>query len=328
MKKKCLMLKFNRRSIYYVICYLFVNLWFPNAFSEDSMGTTWIGNSGVRTGEVSLDVLQQEKRNIKGTVRDEAGEPLIGVSITVSNAMTGTITDANGNYSILITGGEAELKFSYVGYQSYTVKISHKNVINVTLKEDVTSLQDVVIVGYSSQKKETITGAISAVKTKDLLQSPQANISNSLTGRMPGLLSVQRSGEPGKDASTLRIRGIGSFATSNSEDLQAPLVMVDGIETPSYNNIDPNEIESISILKDASATAVYGVRGANGVLLITTKRGDIGKPKVSLSSSVSMTSFPFLRENMNSYEYTSSFNKALAYDSYVTGGYNPKFSDP
>lgn len=237
MKKKCLMLKFNRRSIYYVICYLFVNLWFPNAFSEDSMGTTWIGNSGVRTGEVSLDVLQQEKRNIKGTVRDEAGEPLIGVSITVSNAMTGTITDANGNYSILITGGEAELKFSYVGYQSYTVKISHKNVINVTLKEDVTSLQDVVIVGYSSQKKETITGAISAVKTKDLLQSPQANISNSLTGRMPGLLSVQRSGEPGKDASTLRIRGIGSFATSNSEDLQAPLVMVDGIETPSYNNI-------------------------------------------------------------------------------------------
>ncbi|MCS3198874.1 carboxypeptidase-like regulatory domain-containing protein [Candidatus Bacteroides intestinigallinarum] len=97
------MLKFNRRSIYYVICYLFVNLWFPNAFSEDSMGTTWIGNSGVRTGEVSLDVLQQEKRNIKGTVRDEAGEPLIGVSITVSNAMTGTITDANGNYSILIT---------------------------------------------------------------------------------------------------------------------------------------------------------------------------------------------------------------------------------
>mgnify|MGYP002691681131 CR=1 FL=1 len=238
-----------------------VNLWFPNAFSEDSMGTTWIGSSGVRTSEVSLDVLQQEKRNIKGTVRDEAGEPLIGVSITVSNAMTGTITDANGNYSLLITGGETELKFSYVGYQSYTVKISRKNVINVTLKEDVTSLQDVVIVGYSSQKKETITGAISAVKTKDLLQSPQANISNSLTGRMPGLLSVQRSGEPGKDASTLRIRGIGSFATSNSEDLQAPLVMVDGIETPSYNNIDPNEIESISILKDASATAVYGVRG-------------------------------------------------------------------
>lgn len=326
MKKKCLMLKFNRRSTYF-ICYLFVNLWFPNAFSEDSMGTTWIGSSGVRASDVSLDVLQQEKRNIKGTVRDEAGEPLIGVSITVSNAMTGTITDANGNYSILITGGETELKFSYVGYQSYTVKISRKNVINVTLKEDVTSLQDVVIVGYSSQKKETITGAISAVKTKDLLQSPQANISNSLTGRMPGLLSVQRSGEPGKDASTLRIRGIGSFATSNSEDLQAPLVMVDGIETPSYNNIDPNEIESISILKDASATAVYGVRGANGVLLITTKRGDIGKPKVSLSSSVSMTSFPFLRENMNSYEYTSSFNKALAYDSYVTGGYNPKFSD-
>ena len=156
--------------------------------------------------------------------------------------MTGTITDANGNYSLLITGGETELKFSYVGYQSYTVKISRKNVINVTLKEDVTSLQDVVIVGYSSQKKETITGAISAVKTKDLLQSPQANISNSLTGRMPGLLSVQRSGEPGKDASTLRIRGIGSFATSNSEDLQAPLVMVDGIETPSYNNIDPNAV--------------------------------------------------------------------------------------
>lgn len=118
------------------------------------MGTTWIGSSGVRTSEVSLDVLQQEKRNIKGTVRDEAGEPLIGVSITVSNAMTGTITDANGNYSILITGGETELKFSYVGYQSYTVKISRKNVINVTLKEDVTSLQDVVIVGYSSQKKK------------------------------------------------------------------------------------------------------------------------------------------------------------------------------
>ena len=182
-----------------------------------------------------------------------------------------------------------------------------------------------VVVGFGTQKKETVTGAISMVQTKELVQSPQANVSNMLAGRMPGLLAVQRSGEPGADYSTLRVRGVATFA--DGEGSQEPLVMVDGIETTNFNNIDPNEIESLSILKDASSTAVYGVRGANGVILITTKRGNTGKPTITYSGNFAMNQFTDIRETMNAEEYTRSYNEARKYDAYITGGYSPRFND-
>ena len=165
---------------------------------------------------------------------------------------------------------------------------------------------------------------MSSISTKDLLQSPQANISNALGGRIPGLISVQRSGEPGEDMSTLRIRGTGTFAEGDSQN---PLIMVDGIEADNINDIDPNEILSLTILKDASTTAVYGVRGANGVILITTKRGELGKPRISLSTNVAFSDFPFLPQSMNSYDYARAYNEAQAYDYYATLSYNPEYTD-
>jgi len=265
--------------------------------------------------------LQPDKVTVKGTVTDSSGNPIPGAVLMVPGTSIYQLTDLDGNYSITVESG-AKVEVSSMGFETTTFDATSTKTLNVVLEDEATKLEDAVIVAYGTQRKATVTGSVTAVNTKDLLQSPQANISNALAGRMSGLLSVQRSGEPGHDESTLRIRGVGTFSGDSD-----PLIMVDGIETTTYNNIDPNEIESITILKDASATAVYGVRGANGVLLINTKRGSIGRPQVSFSSSFALTNFPFLRENMNSYEWASSYNKALAYDSYISGSCIQEFTD-
>ena len=290
------------------ICLLFLGIGITNA-NPDTQSTN------------ENQVAQQQSIHVSGIVTDAEGLPLIGVSVANSSRSVGTVTDIDGRYSLNLPSGITEIQFSYIGFVTQRVRIGNRSVINVTLEEDVHVLDDLVVVGYGTQKKETVTGAVAAVTTKDLLQSPQANISNALAGRMPGLLSVQRSGEPGKDASTLRIRGVGTFAEG-----QDPLVMVDGIESDNYNNIDPNEIESLTILKDASATAVYGVRGANGVIIITTKRGLSGKPQLSLTTNAGVSSFPFLRKNMNSYEFASAYNQAERNDSFVTGNFTQMYS--
>ncbi len=271
---------------------------------------------------LSLPVFAQTKITVSGVVTDSSGQPVPGVTVWAPALNVASLTEPDGSYSITLTSDRVEIHFDCMGYVSQTFIVTGSRGLNVSLADEAMVLENAVVVGYGTQRKETVTGSVTAVTTKDLLQSPQANISNALAGRMPGLLAVQRSGEPGKDASTLRIRGVGTFAGG-----QDPLIMVDGIESSNYNNIDPNEIESVSILKDASATAVYGVRGANGVLLITTKRGQVGKPKVSLSTNVALSNFPFLRENMNSYEYARSLNEAYAYDSYITGNYTQRYTD-
>lgn len=271
---------------------------------------------------LSLPVFAQTKITVSGVVTDSSGQPVPGVTVWAPALNVASLTEPDGSYSITLTSDRVEIHFDCMGYVSQTFIVTGSRGLNVSLADEAMVLENAVVVGYGTQRKETVTGSVTAVATKDLLQSPQANISNALAGRMPGLLAVQRSGEPGKDASTLRIRGVGTFAGG-----QDPLIMVDGIESSNYNNIDPNEIESVSILKDASATAVYGVRGANGVLLITTKRGQVGKPKVSLSTNVALSNFPFLRENMNSYEYAKSLNEAYAYDSYITGNYTQRYTD-
>lgn len=261
---------------------------------------------------------------VKGKVTDtEKGEPIPGVSIVLKGSTKGTNTDANGTYSMAVPAQGAVLVFSFVGYDKQEVIVGNQTQINVALKPDMKELNEVVVVGFGTQKKATVTGAIASVSTKELVQSPVANISNALVGRMPGLFAVQGSGEPGNNASTLRIRGVSTF--SGAAD---PLILVNGIEVSNYNNIDPNEIENLTILKDASATAIYGIRGANGVLLITTKRGKVGAPQLSYTGNVASTSFTALRKNMNSYDYARSYNEAQRYDAYVSGAvYAPKFSD-
>jgi TonB-linked SusC/RagA family outer membrane protein len=276
----------------------------------------------VRKNPASTEIPQQQIR-ITGTVTDEnSGDPVPGVNIVVEGTTTGTISDLSGRYAINVPDANSVLVFTFVGYNTERRAVGTNQVLNVSLKESTSALDEVVIIGYGTQKKVTVTGAVSSITTESLIASPVANISNALVGKMPGLLSQQNSGEPGEDASTLRIRGIGTFTGSAS-----PLIMVDGIETQSFNNIDPNEIENLSILKDASATAVYGVRGANGVILITTKRGQVGKPQVSFSTNFAMSSFVNeFRDMANAYEFASGREAAIRYDSYVSGSYVPYFT--
>lgn len=261
------------------------------------------------------EVVQQ---NIKGRVYNEQGQPLEGA--TVHHKGKNYITDANGEFDIPAQNGD-RVTVNFIGYQSSEITIKNQASLSVTMVPRHEQMEDIVVVGYGQQKKATVTGALSSIGTKELTQSPQANISNMLVGRLPGLLAVQRSGQPGEDQSTIRIRGIGTFG-GNAD----PLIMVDGIEGVNLNNIDPNEIESVSILKDASATAVYGVRGANGVVLVTTRRGAVGKPQVNLSTNFATTSFIDMRQGSGAYDWANGYNDANKYDSYITGSYAEKYN--
>ncbi len=260
--------------------------------------------------------------NVYGTVTDEKGELLIGVNIKVKGSTKGTITDFSGQFLLEDISENAVLVFSYIGYRTMEVVIAGKKNHLIVMEEDAQTLDEVVIVAYGSQKKKTVTGAVSSIATKELLQSSQANISNAMVGRMPGLLTKQTSGEPGFDQTEIRIRGASTFAGSLD-----PLILIDGVESENFNNLDPNSIDNITILKDASATAVYGVRGANGVILVTTKRGVVGKPDINYTFNLTGTRFIDVRENMNSFEHAKTINETLKYDSYILGGYNPPYND-
>lgn len=302
-----------RKKMIKEIAFLIILVCTSNIFAGDFLTAAPVGSGN--------GMFQQQK--VTGRITDaQTGEAMTGVNVIVKGTAIGAITDLDGKYSINLTNSDVSLIISFIGYVTQEIPLAGKTVIDVALLAEVKGLEEVVVIGYGVQKKATVTGSVSAVQTAALIQSPQANIANALVGRMTGLLSVQREGQPGGDQATLRIRGAGTFSGSTD-----PLIMVDGVESLNYNNIDPNEIENVSILKDASATAVYGVRGANGVLLITTKRGIKGKPVLSISSNTAITSFTDLRENLGSYEWSKAFNEALRYNSYFTGTYNPMFSE-
>ena len=264
-----------------------------------------------------------DKKKLSGIVRDESGEPIIGACVLVKGTKVGTVTNAEGEFSLDVPAS-GMLVISYMGFATREVPIASHSNLKITLNEDeAQNLNEVVVVGYGTQKKASVTGAIASVTTKDLVQTPQANISNMLVGKMPGLIAMQRSGAPGEDNSTLLIRGVSTFS-----DNTAPLVMIDGVERPNYNGLDPNEIESVSILKDASATAIYGVRGANGVILITTRKGQKGKPHLSYSGNVAVQSPTALPHYLNSAQYCEMYNEALKNDAYTKGtSYVPRFTD-
>lgn len=262
---------------------------------------------------------------VSGRVTDHEGEPLVGVSIVEKGTYNGAVSDADGRFLIRLENpSDAVLTFSYLGFNplEYNVGPAASD-ITIVMKEDAVMLNDVVVVGYGKQRKESVTAAIATISMDDLVQTPQANISNMLVGRMPGLIATQRSGAPGEDFSDLFIRGVSTFTDNSS-----PLIMVDGVERSNFNGIDPNEIESLSILKDASATAVYGVKGANGVILITTKKGTIGAPKISYSCNFAIQQSTKLPSYLNSAQYATLYNEAGENDARVTGSeYIPRFSD-
>ncbi|WP_372936702.1 SusC/RagA family TonB-linked outer membrane protein, partial [Mariniphaga sediminis] len=219
----------------------------------------------------------EQQKTVTGRVTDSGGSPLPGVTVVVKGSTQGTVTNADGEYSLANVSEDATLVFSFVGMKTQEIVVGSQTSINVRMEEESIGLEEVVAVGYGTQKKVNLTGSVASVQNKELDASPVNNLSNAIAGLLPGVTTLQRSGEPGKDDATIYIRGRST--TGNT----TPLVVVDGIQDYSgWQRIPANDIESISVLKDASA-AIYGVRAANGVILITTKRGITSKPVINYS---------------------------------------------
>ena len=269
-----------------------------------------IGNN--MSGEASA-IAQQNRKQVTGTVTDSFG-PVIGASVVVKGTTNGVITDMDGNFTLQVPVG-ATIVISYVGYKDKEIKYAGEPTLKVEMNENVQTLQEVQVIAYGTTKKVSVTGAMSSVTSKDVLKSPVSSIGNALAGKLPGLSSIQTTGQPGGDDPTVYVRGVGSL----SESMSTPLMLVDGVER-SFFQIDPNEVEDITVLKDASATAVFGVRGANGVILVTTKRGKEGKAKVNFSTSVAVQMPTRLPEFANSYEYARNYVDAQRRDGVPENG--------
>ena len=245
----------------------------------------------------------QQGITINGKVIDNTGQPVIGAGVTISGTTVGVAADLDGQFQITVPSETSVLTVSALGYLTKDVEISKKQNLIVVLEDETESLEATVVVAYGTQTKATITGALSSIDSKELVKAPVADISNVLSGQLPGVTTVQVSGKPGDDYADIYVRGVSSL----SDGASTPLILVDGVERP-LNTIDPNEIESLSILKDAASTAVFGVRGANGVILVTTKRGDAGKPKISVSSITGVQQPLSYLSQVSSYEFASFWN--------------------
>ena len=240
---------------------------------------------------------------VKGTVVDGDGLPVIGAGVTLQGTTTGVAADADGNFTLVVPGETAVLEVSALGYVTETVTVGKQRTFTFVLRDDTQTLDATVVVAYGTQTKATVTGALTSIDNKALVKAPVADVTNILAGQMPGVATVQLSGQPGEDYAQIYIRGASSLSDANS----TPLILVDGVERP-LNTVDPNEIESLSILKDAASTAVCGVRGANGVIIVTTKRGDAGKPKITVSSITgAQVPMSYIRQ-ASSYDFSRYYN--------------------
>lgn len=253
---------------------------------------------------------------VTGSVKDSKGTTLPGVSVRVKGTPVGAVTDNDGKFSIK-AADNATLTFAYIGYITKEVAVNGKSTLTVLLDDDSQGLDEVVVVGYGAQKKSTVTGAISQISSEEIMKSPTPNPTNALIGRLPGLLAVQTSGQPGADGAQLKVRGVATYGANN-----AAIVVVDGIERPSFSDVDQNEIETITVLKDAASTAIYGIRGANGIIVITTKQGKIGKPKVSYSGNFAQQTYTGLAVGLGAYDSAVLLNQ-----SYVNDGKSPFFTN-
>ena len=254
----------------------------------------------------------QQTIRIKGVVNDATG-PVIGANVVVKGTTNGVITGMDGNFTLDVKS-EDILQISYIGYKTQEIPIKNQREFNILLKEDSEVLEDVVVVGYGTQKKANLTGSVAQVDNKTLESRPIQNLSTGIQGLMPGVTVTSGGGAPGQDNGTIRVRGVG---TLNSAD---PYILVDGIETSTMNEIDPNDVESISVLKDAASAAIYGSKASNGVILITTKRGKTGKPRISYNGYVGIQSPAKLIERMSSYDYARLYSKVMEEE-----GLTPRF---
>lgn len=276
------------------------------------LATSFTQLVGVQWASAAVNTVQQQKITITGVVRDTQGEPIIGANVKVKGGTIGTITDLDGVFKLTVSP-ESKLIISFIGYETATVQAAKS--MKVVLEDNSTTLTEVEVVAYGAQKKVTVTGAVSSVKSEELVRTPVSSVNNILAGQLSGVTTIQYSGEPGSDAASIFVRGQATWTDSS------PLIQVDGVER-SMSDIDPNEIESVTVLKDASATAVFGVRGANGVVLITTKRGKDAKAKISITTASSILTPTKMVEQANSYEYATFYNQMRAND-----GLTAMFSD-
>lgn len=257
----------------------------------------------------------QQTSTINGKVTDANGEAIIGASVTVKGATSnGTITDLDGKFN-LDAPANATLVISYVGYKTIEIPVNGKKTLTITLKEDTEMLDEVVVVGYGTQKKATLTGSVSSVGGDDIKKMSPVNITNTLAGKTAGVIANTRTGEPGEDNADILIRGKGTLGSTS------PLIVVDGVADRSFGRLNPDDIESISVLKDASA-AIYGARAANGVIVVTTKRGKEGKVKVNYNGNLSFSQPTRIPEMLNSYQYATYVNEFDA-----SQGNNPTYPE-
>lgn len=274
---------------------------------------------GDQMAPLTARILSPAERTISGTVKDMEGEPLPGVSVLLKGTHRGTVTDPDGKFILTLNDRElndnAVLVFSFVGFISKEIPIQNRSQIDIALEVDNKSLEELVVVGYGTQKKVNLTGAVDAIKADDIVSRPVGQASSALQGMAPGVTVTQRSGKPGADGGTIRIRGIGTLGNSN------PLVLVDGVPM-SLNNVDVNEIESISVLKDAASAAIYGSRAANGVILVTTKRGKSGQFSVNYRNNVGWQEPTAMMKKVSGYDHMVMINEANR-----NVGRNAPFSD-
>jgi TonB-dependent starch-binding outer membrane protein SusC len=246
--------------------------------------------------------------SVSGQVVTETGEPLPGVNVVEKGLNNGTVTDTEGKYSLLVSDGNATLVFSFIGYANREVAVSGRSVVDVVLTEDIQSLGEVVVIGYGTQKKSDLTGSISSIKGEDLNLMPTQRVDQALQGRAAGVMVLNTDGAPGGNT-TIRIRGMNSILGGNNA-----LIVVDGLQGVDLNTINPNDIESIEVLKDASATAIYGSRGANGVVLVTTKAGKTGTPALTYSINAGWQTLSHKLDLMNAGDYARTVNAMRATD--------------
>jgi TonB-dependent starch-binding outer membrane protein SusC len=265
-------------------------------------------------------VADQQQIKVSGTITDASNnQALPGVNVLVKGTITGAISDANGNFTVTVTNPNATLVFSFIGYVSKEVALGGKTTVAVALEAEVSQLGEVVVIGYGTAKKTTLTGAVSSVDGGTLKQSPTTNLTNSLVGHIPGLTAIQKSGEPGEDGTTITIRGANTLGDNS------PLIVVDGIPHRSLERLDPSDIESFTVLKDASA-AIYGTQAANGVILVTTKRGAIGKPTITINWNSGFNQPDVIPKMADAATYATIQNE-IAYYAAPSKGRNQVYSD-
>ena len=257
----------------------------------------------------------QQQKKVTGVVKDKTGEPVIGANVIERGTTNGTVTDLDGRFTLEVPQN-AVLQVSYIGYMEQEIPVNNRSDISVSLLDDTQNLDEIVVVGYGTQKKVNLTGAVSSVKADVLENRTTSDPVNMLTGNVSGVTIVQNAGQPGADGAALRVRGVGTLGNSEA------MVIIDGVES-SMSNVDPNDIENISVLKDAAAASIYGVRAANGVVLITTKRGAVGKPVISYNGYVGWQEATRLPKYLDSYNYAVLLNEA-----YKNDGLEGLYSDP